>query len=119
VSHTTCDRSPAATPAQKLATVSARVVVAPSVIACTASAAARPLTSLSGLTAVNQYSGEVIAAPTAASDQAFGPVPSSRRYNAAIARTPSVPATMLTRPSAVASDETAFCIAFAISTKTG
>src|SRR6266849_7107534 len=162
VSQPTCDLSPAPRPAQKLATVSARVLVAPSVIACTASAAARPLTSLSGLTAVNQYSGEVIATPTAASAQTFragsslssasrAPAshpsrgtacefesffagvagllgacshvsgtlrdPSSRRYSAAIARTPSVPATTLTRPRAVVSDETALCIAFAISMK--
>src|SRR6185436_2420474 len=81
VSHATCDRSPVATPAAKLATVSDRPLAAPRVIACTASAAARPLTSLSGLTAVNQYSGAVIATPVAATGHARDASSGSRRRN--------------------------------------
>ena len=89
------------------------------VIACTAIAAARPATSLSGRAAVNQYIGAVIATAVAASGQAIDAwVRSTRRNNAAIARTPSVPATTLTTLSAVPSDGTTACTAFATTMNT-
>src|SRR6185503_13808881 len=99
VSHTTCERIPAASPAQKLAPASARLVVAASVIASTATAAASPVLSLSGRAAVNQYSGDVIVSAVAAIHHGTGDRSSTRRHSAAIASTPSVPAAMLTAAS--------------------
>src|SRR3954467_5234232 len=87
VSHTTCDRMPAATPAANAAAANAVGVLASIVATCTASTAARPAMSLSGRTAVNQYNGAVIAttarrshprrAPAAATgaDRAFARAP--------------------------------------------
>src|SRR5438094_8982791 len=54
VNQTTCDRIPAASPAQKLAAMSARLAEAARISAWTATAAASPVESLSGLAAVNQ-----------------------------------------------------------------
>ena len=64
--------------------------------------------------------GAVIATPTAAVDQALGPRSwSNRPKSAAIASTPSVPATTLTSASALASDDVATRAAFASRMKTG
>src|SRR5262249_37384660 len=72
VSHATCDRRPVAAPAASAAAANAAGVRAPSVIACTATAAARPAMSLSGRTAVNQYSGAVIATTVGSSHAVHG-----------------------------------------------
>ena len=85
MSHTTCDRIPTATPAQKAAPTSARLVVAASVIASTATAAANPVLSLSGRAAVNQYNGDVIVSAVAATRHQVEGSPPTRRNSAAIA----------------------------------
>ncbi len=66
VSHATWDRIPTARPAHRLARTAARGVDAASVSACTPRAAARPVVSLNGRAAVNQYSGDVIVTKVAA-----------------------------------------------------
>ena len=115
MSHSTCDRRPAAKPANNAAGARPETVVAPSVAACTASAAARPGTSLSGRDAVNQYNGAVPAtiAATTGSHGGASALRRSDEYKATSANTARLPATMLTRLNAFASDGTTRCTAFA------
>ena len=115
VSHATCDRMPVARPARKPAAYSLGDVVAPSVIACTATAAASPGISLSGRALVNQYRGDVIATSVAASGHGARSRSAILRIRTAIATTPSAPATALRTLSAVNSEPTSALINFATS----
>ena len=120
VSQTTCDRRPAARPAQNAATASARVRRAVSVIACTATAAASPLLSLSGRAAVNQNNGvAIVSAVAATSHRAEPSLSSSWRNSHAIASTPSPALITLTSASAVAARGTTACTAFASTMNSG
>jgi hypothetical protein len=121
VSQNTCDRSPTAAAAVKLAIATPRSVFARRISACTATAAVNPAISLNGRFAVTQYSGVAIASATAmmAIEESPTASPPAARHHAAIANTPSAPALTLRSASDAVSEAPAACAAFASAMNTG